>query len=450
MRIVRFLGFFFGITILPYLVLCLFNEPSYDDFSYAVSTFGKTFWQTQVHWYIGWSGRFTATALLTSVNPLVYHWIYGYKFISLAIILGLLAVVHFLVKTCFGQLTAAEQRSLVLFFGALYLSLLPDLSGGVYWMSGALTCAVPTMLAGLGIALIIRRRGSLFKDYLLLPLLTFLIVGCNETIMLIWMALLFYINVYALYKHKKVDTVLALLLAVGIAGSLVVNLAPGNAVRGSGFPKAHRLLHSISESVAYVFAYTVKFGSVPFLLVLVWVAKYAKAIQERLGWNWVNKNSLMLTLSLLLLVQFCTFFPAEWAMGGRPPKYVYNMTVFFYVPLLIMIVIQTAIIYPKIVGFLNKVELDNRKMVLAFCLLFLTLGNNGRAIHDAAWEAPRYDDEITARYARMTSSPGEDVVFKRLLHKPRSLFYSDLDGDPTTFKNRQYARYFGLRSVKTF
>lgn len=449
MKNLRFLKYVFGITVLPYLLLCFFNQPSYDDFSYAVSTFGRTFWQAQVQWYSNWSGRFTATALLTILNPLEYHWIYGYKLVSLAVIVGLWAVVRFLVNTFFGQLTSSERRLVTSFLVAAYLSLLPYLSGGIYWMAGSLTHAVPTLLAGLGVALIRRRGRSNWSDYFVLPLITLLIVGSNETIMCIWMALLLLANLYAFYSHRKIDPVLVLLLMTGIAGSLIVIAAPGNAVRGSGFPKAHRLLHSVTESTAYAFAYAVKFASVPFGLVLLWAAKHARMIQEKLRWDWINKKSLALTSAVLFLVQFCTFFPAEWAMGGRPPKYVYNMSEFFYVPLSVLMIIQIAIVYPDRVRFLDRFNFDSKKMIFAFCILFIALGNNGRAIYDLVWEGPRYNAEINERYEKMAQSRGRDIVFGQLLYRPKSIFYSDLDADPTTFKNRQYARYFDLKSART-
>ena len=196
----RFLKYFFGSTFCLYIVLCFFDHPSYDDFTYTVSTFGKTFWQSQIFWYTNWSGRYTATALL-AINPLVYHWIYGYKILSLTIVLCLLLTIYFLVKTYCEYLKPSEHCFLTFFLASFYFSLLPHLAGGIYWMAGSVTHAVPTILVGLSIALLKRKGSNLLSDYVFLPLMTFFIVGSNETIMFIWMTLLFLTNFYILFKR---------------------------------------------------------------------------------------------------------------------------------------------------------------------------------------------------------------------------------------------------------
>jgi hypothetical protein len=429
-------------------MLCFFNQPSYDDFTYTVSTFGKTFWQSQIFWYTNWSGRYTATALLT-INPLVYHWIYGYKLLSLTIVLGLFFTIHFLVKTYLDHLAYSEQWFLTFFIAAFYFSLLPNLSGGIYWMAGSVTHAIPTILVGLSIALLKRKGASLLLDYVFLPIVTFLIVGSNETIMFLWMTLLLLMNIYVLYKRKKVDAVLALLFVTGLAGSFVVISAPGNTVRGRVDGRAPRPVHDFIDASAYSFVYMIKFGSIPLGLFLIWLTKNAKMIQDKMQWYWINKNSLLLTFLVFFVVQFCTFFPSLWAMDTRPPTYVYNMTILFYLPLLILTVTQFAIVYPERCKFLDHFDLNNKKLVIVFCILFILLGNNGRAIYDIIWEAPYYNAQLNERYKKMAKSVGQDLVVEELLYKPKSIFYSDIGNDPQSDRNKRYAQYFHLRSITT-
>lgn len=314
-------------------------------------------------------------------------------------------------------------------------------------MAGSLTHAVPTVLAGLSIALIKRKGTSYLLDYLLQPLITFLIAGCNETIMLIWLVLLLLVNIYSLLKHKKIDPLFALLFIVAAAGSIIVFSAPGNVVRGGSFRNAHRPFFAITNSLAYTFIYMAAFGSVPFGLFLVWVVRNARKIQERLNWNWISRSSLARTFAVFCAVQFCTFFPALWSMGGKPPKYVYNMTIFFYIPLSVLTLLQLAIIFPDKFRLLEKVNLEGKKMVLAFCVIFLLLGNNGRAIYDILWDAPRYSAQLRERHEIIMNSAGQEAVVEELRNKPKSIFYSDIEDDPADFKNQQYARYFHLKSV---
>lgn len=443
-----FLNFYFCLTLMPYVMLCFFNYPSSDDFAFTASTYGRNFLETQACWYTGWSGRYTATALLTFVNPLIYHWMYGYRILSLVIIGGIFFTVFSLVRSFLGgRLSTSNEWLLTFFFVSFYFSLLPHLAGGIYWMAGSLTHATPTILVGLSIALLKRKNANFFVDYLLLPFMTFLIVGCNETIMITWMTLLLLVNIYLLTKNKRIDTFFAVLFAVGLIGSLLVYFAPGNAIRAHDFSKAHRPFFALSNTVVYMIIYTFLFGSVPFALFLAWVAINAKRIQERLQWHWVNKQSLKLMVIVFFVIQFCTFFTSLWAKGGKPPEYVYNMTILFYFPLLTLITLQSAILYPSRFGFLEPFKLNKRGMMISFFILFLFLGNNGRAIYDTVWAAPRYSAELKMRQDIINSFQGKDLAVKELHYKPKSIFYSDIEKNPLDYKNLTYSQYFNLKSI---
>jgi hypothetical protein len=448
MRNLRLLTYIFGITFSLYVVLCFFNHPSYDDFTYAVSTSGKTFWEAQRHWYTTWSGRYTATALLT-FNPLVFRWIYGYKLLSLAVVIGLLGTIRFLVETYLERLSRPEQWFFTLLLAAFYFSLLPHLSGGIYWMAGSMTHAVPTILAGLSIGLLKRKGSSVWRDYLLLPSMTFLIVGSNETIMFLWMSLLLLANIHALYKYKKVDAVLAVLLVTGLAGSLIVISAPGNIGRSRVEGTAPRPIHDFADSSAYALVYLLKFASVPFGLFLIWVIKNANTIQKKMQWHWITRRSFALTLFVLFVTQFCTFFPSLWAMNTRPPRYVYNMSVFFYLPLSLLAVLQFAVVYPQRTEFANLFRPNTGKAAVIFCILFVLLGNNGRALYDSGAVAPYYNAQMNDRYRKMAESAGQDVKVHGLSYRPKSLFYRDIGSDPRSGNNKTYAQYFRLKSIAT-
>jgi hypothetical protein len=446
MHLIKYLKYVFGITFCLYVALCFYNHPSYDDFTYAFSTHGKTYWEAQVFWYKTWSGRYTATALLT-FNPIVFHWFYGYKLLSLAVVLGLLSTIYLLVKTYLCQLAHSEQWFLTLLFAAFYFSLLPHLSGGIYWMAGSMTHAVPTILVGLSLVLMKRKGTNLLLDYVVLPVMTFLIVGSNETIMFTWMTLLLIVNIYVLYRSARVDTVLILLFAVGLAGSLIVISAPGNLVRSKVDGSPPRPLHAFIDSSAYSIVYLLKFGSISFGLLLIWLIKNAKMVQEKMQWYWINRRSLAITSILLIVTQFCTFFPALWATNRRPPKYVYNMSIFFYLPLAMLTVMQLAIVCPRCCKFADRIALNNKKALIIFCLLFVLLGNNGPAIYDVVWGARHYNDQLNMRYDKMSKAVGQDLIVEELRYKPKSLFYADIETDPRSDKNKRYAQYFGLRSI---
>jgi hypothetical protein len=398
-------------------------------------------------WYNAWSGRYTSLALLNAFNPLLSGSIAGYRVLSAIMIIGLLCCFFLLVRAFLPKLTAGTRIVVAAFLGAIYFSLLPHLCGTVYWMTGALHHAVPTMLVALSLALYAGREKRLWLRYLVLPPLTFLIVGCNETIMLIWMALLFLGNACRAYAGKKLDPLLGLLLVAGAVGFCLVYFAPGNAVRGSEFSNAHRPFYTLSHTVVYMAVHTVLFASVPFALFLWWTAKNARRIQDAMEWRWISRTSLKMTVVLYCVVLFFTFFTALWAKGGKPPAYVYSMTLLFYVPLIPLIVLQAALLYPSRFGFLERFPISERRLLALFCLLFILLGNNGRALYDVVWTAPKYHGEVLARYDLIRAAQGKDLVVRPFRYRPRTIYYDDVEKDPGNYKNETYARYFGLKSI---
>jgi hypothetical protein len=65
--------------ILPFLFLSFFNYPSADDYSMTFVLEKLKFWGAQKYWYLGWSGRYISTAILSLFHPLLFKKILLYQ-----------------------------------------------------------------------------------------------------------------------------------------------------------------------------------------------------------------------------------------------------------------------------------------------------------------------------------------------------------------------------------
>ena len=60
------------LIIAPYFILTYFNNPSIDDFSFAIKTLDLGYWQAQVSAYTIWNGRYFSSFVL-SAHPMVFE-----------------------------------------------------------------------------------------------------------------------------------------------------------------------------------------------------------------------------------------------------------------------------------------------------------------------------------------------------------------------------------------
>ncbi|MDQ2793068.1 MAG: hypothetical protein M3Y12_03550, partial [Bacteroidota bacterium] len=131
------------LALAPFLLLCAFNQPFFDDFRNATWLREHGTWGVQVWLFRTWTGRFTTTFLMTVLNPVAYGWLGGVQVVAAGLVLGLWASVAHLLRalrwpplglscSC-GRAFWAAGLLLVLFCNAA-----PALFSFLYWFAGAL------------------------------------------------------------------------------------------------------------------------------------------------------------------------------------------------------------------------------------------------------------------------------------------------------------------------
>ncbi|WP_151088849.1 DUF6056 family protein [Hymenobacter baengnokdamensis] len=231
------LGGLLALLLLPYVALCLYSQPYWDDYDYAALARRVGQWPAQRYLYMHFTGRYF-TLLLTRLNPLAYGWLPGFKWLSLGWLGATLVVQALALRVLARQ--RLSWRAAAGWSGALVLAqlyVMPSPYGAFYWFSSAVVYQVPVILAMLfPVAALQAGRAPHFAGraawYAVAALALLGMVGSNELALLLaawflgWCCWLSYRR--ASYPALRRWLGLA---AVALAGALVVVLAPGNAIR---------------------------------------------------------------------------------------------------------------------------------------------------------------------------------------------------------------------------
>lgn len=236
-------------SLLPFLILSAYNNPSADDFVYSITFLKDGFFLPQYNWYVGWSGRYIASAVL-SLSPISFYSFIGYKFGSLALLALLGSAFYYLVNQIFYKEILLNRISICLLILLAYLYQMPKVASGLYWGAGASTYQLGNIFLLFMLGSIVLYLKTKKIKYKILAITTlFLLIGSNETIMLLTDILLFFIVVFYYARKErfninyiKSDSFFILLLVFAFIFSLIVVLAPGNNVRLGLLPNKHKMI----------------------------------------------------------------------------------------------------------------------------------------------------------------------------------------------------------------
>jgi hypothetical protein len=234
-------GFLLGCAA-PLLVLTQYNQPYWDDYSFAAFYRQLGLWAAFQHYYLHSGGRFTSHLLSLAANPLSYGWLGGVKVVALLAIGGQLASIYFALRAFTNRALASWQAawySLGLWLVFVFTS--PDIHSGLYWFSGLVVHQLACCLLLVVPAAVARARQSAAhrRRWLLLAAgATFLLSGTSELgVGLLGLVLLAAAGRSAYARQYNWFKVWALLLLVLCGGFGIVLLAPGNYERMASSPK---------------------------------------------------------------------------------------------------------------------------------------------------------------------------------------------------------------------
>ncbi len=121
--------------ILPFLILCFYNQPTPEDFVFGNETNKLGFLKAQEFFYNNWSGRFFSYAVL-SLNSLIFTFTEGYKITTILFMLLFISIFVLLFSAFFKrEINFSEILILSLSVLFLYFYKAPSISEGFYWLT---------------------------------------------------------------------------------------------------------------------------------------------------------------------------------------------------------------------------------------------------------------------------------------------------------------------------
>lgn len=453
-------GLLFGVAYVPLLLLSLHNHPSAaDDYCFADTARRYGFWQAQVYYYNGWTGRYFSNMLVHG-TPLVWGWYDGFRLIPALAVTGLVGALYALV----GELLRSEplrtrlSATGLLFF--LFVLALPSPVEAFFWTAAVASYTVPTALTLYLLAVILRwydLRPGVLKSLTSVwaAVLVFAIVGSGETNLIVLVALLGSGAAYRLLFERRFDTFLAFLVLVALVCSWLVFRAPGNAIRLGSNQQAGSIVASLLVTLRTVGGAVLRWlWQTPLLpLSLLYVPVAVRLNRRAAGGRWLRVPVWVLTgwLAGLLIV---LAFPSAYGLGVPPPRV---MNVAYGVFVLGWFYVLTGFVgaYRQRTGpvarwLANGARVPGVAVVVAgvWIVAGTVISPTLRQLYNDLWSghAATYDREMTARH-RQLISPADTLRLVPISVYPPSLFVEDIQHDRNHWWNRCQAGYYNHKAL---
>lgn len=448
---------FLILTILPFIILSYFVHPSWDDFDYAGTASRNGFFLSEYIWYVTWSGRFFSQGFLSSINPLIYGSIAGYKILTFIFIIAFIYAVYITVsELSSGCLNVKQKLICTLSFCFLFIYGLPATDFAFYWMASVVIYQLPNILMiflAYYYIRFLRKESVTRKTILIISLLIFAIIGCNEVSMMITVVFFTLSFLYNSIVSKKINRDLLIFATVAVVSFLIVYLAPGNNYRNKMQPLNHDLLFALKNSGTDLVKFIIyRLYNMPLIIfTILFISLYMKFILNKRAWtNTVILNPYY-SVAIYLFVMFAGIFVSYWSLGTSTP--VRTLNVIFFVFL--------SGWFVNIIILLNYINLKKRLpenpvpqyvMILLCLAVFFSFLKDQNRIKTAYKDiingaASVFNNELNARYEYIRSSPEDTVTIDSLTVIPDSFSYFDIGGDPGNKYNKLQAEFFDKKAI---
>lgn len=445
------------LALLPFLLLTVYNHPQADDFGLAVRDRSHSLWETQVNYYMHWSGRYFATAT-AAANPTISGDFERYKLYSFVAVLLLPASIFvFVRKLLHNRFNLLQKLALAALLLCLYLLQMPRVSEGVFWLTGFLAYQLPNVLLLLLLTLLLsffRTEDRGYKIiYIVMAIFTCVaIVGANEMSLLMTFTTILFINYYNRNDKKNSPYLLSLFIFCALA-CLVSVAAPGNYVRLSSHLKASKPLLSISYAAFLTILSFVRWLGPLLVATVLYVLYWGMRLADKTEDTLIFKVDLRLSAGCYLTTLFLMQFTFTWAVGERPTPRVDNV-IYFYVICGWLYNVQVALCKYNHLLKAERELTPALPLVLLLLLLSSVFEINGTIatayIDLLSGKAAAYDNALNKRYAYLKTSGCDPCKLPPLPAVPQTLQFIEIqegEASKTFWVNSDIANYWGKSAV---
>lgn len=441
------------VVLFPFLAMHFFNRPSSDDFSFAADAQEFGFWGAQATTYLSWSGRYFSDFLLAASPWILWHpW--AYKTLTATLMIGIVGSVFWLCGRLFPEWGGFRKSAVAGLFLIVFFLEVPAPDQYFYWMTGALTYQMATILTVLFWGFGLEFSKTQKTHYLVIcSLCVFGIVGSNETSLVLTDVILLSAMAFRLFQERKMDLSLCFLTILAFALTGVVLASPGNQHRSAFFPFKHDLNRTLILTFQFGSEYLLKWlrgirGI--FWIELFTLFFFLRGEREPM----ILQNKILkprVVMALLLFLPFLGVLPAAWAMGEAPPDRAMSVVFFWFWGLFYFLILQGSFYFRRLmVGWSDR-------WILGFAWIFLILGlisifakpnSMTQAYGDIlSGRAAFYDQQWESRWKVLKGSSQQPCLIAPFSEVPKTLYLEEITRDPKDWKNRAYSRFFRKQCV---
>lgn len=446
---------------IPLVFLAAFNHPAADDFTIAYVLKTEGIIDSQIYWYLSWSGRYVSTAIISFLHPLSYNSFLLYRIYPVILLLLSWWSICFLLGSI---LPTSNKLFRWAYSGVLhinFLSILPSMVEGFYWFPAAFIYMLANIFTILFIAFIIRYERDKKANTLIAGVIfAILSLGSNEINLLVvneiiacWIAIS-WINKTKQWFPRLVSFGLIIFF------SCLSLFSPGNMNRANEIKSVSENINfNLGEAISSCFQqnfsnlFEWSFLS-PLCVVGILSLLFINDFHQKIAYK---VNPLVIWLGIFFVFA-ALYFPFYYGAGVSEaslyyPNRVLNVICYFYCiafPFAFIYTILWILQRKKIEGYI--LDSVNKKIipfsVLVFIILISSAGNIKQAFKDIrSRDFLVYHRSLNHRYKLIEKSNQDTLVVDSLKFFPKTLYFSDISADPKDWKNAPYANYFSKEMI---
>ncbi len=443
--------------ILPYMYLSNFTHPIADDYCCSLQGAKPDHLSVYIDSYFKWSGRYT-TNLFELLNPMVWNNLFIYQAIPQVLIFSTIIGFLFLYHSFFNQTVSFIHKINASLFSTLFLLFqMPSIAEGIYWYTAAVDYTLPTILFLFYLTLLInyfKRKFILnsYSHFILLSILLIVIIGFNEAILLLIIALHIIATIKSYRFNLDNKKTWLILMFISVIAAFIAVFAPGNLVRASCFHDKYNFLHSLVYTLFQIIRFFFEWiSNIPFILGSVILIPVIKKLSDEIP---LVGNSFFLSpieSSLLLIgIIFLCVFPPYWSTNILGQHRTINTAYFFFI-------LAWIVNLSCWVNYLNKrdqlsfkIDKPYKTFFTLLIVLSLIVTKNGySALLDIFNQtAYKFNQEMEHRYLAIKEAKAnnkDEVGLSSIKNKPNTLFVLDLTTQSNYWINECQGEYFGIR-----
>ena len=426
-----------GVIILVlYCIAGLFCHPSLDDFIYAWKGRKDNFLETVLNERQTWNGRYFSN-FIVHFSPLNWGGLAAYKLMPTFLI----GFIFFGMWLFFKNLIGKFSSVLAIVCMLITFSIIPDITEGIYWFTGAFTYIPSGVLFLILLSIAFNYWSKLNAVHILvIVVLSVITCGFNEIIPILGIAI--FTIVIGITKEKK--NYALLLLAVFIGLFYYVISAPGNEIRGNFFQEKHQLFYSLFQSTLYSIRFIGEWIVNPAFIfwgILLVKLNFNSSTVQKLSFL---THPIILILALIVPTYLCCFGPI-WSTGLLGQYRTANLAGFLFVPTFTLIVIANSKYLKRKLAFTEKFRYGF--VCLIMCLGFW--GNQFTLTKELVYgDLADFNRQMYSRYKKIKACNQQDCYLPEITNQSKLLFVYPLVENPDNFYNLSYQLYF--KSGKIF